>query len=180
MPRYVAFLRAVNLGAKRRFGGPDQVAATVAAGGRDVQTYLATGNVRLTSPRRSTDAVARDLEAAYLADRGFEVPTVVFTPEQLRAVVADADDLIAQHGEPARVLVTLYAREPETEAVTAAHALDLPDSVYVRGRAAHAFLSGDVHTSTLLRHKTFGGLGAGTARTLTVLRTIAQRWCEPS
>ena len=38
MPTYVAFLRAVNLGATRKFPKADIVAATEAAGGVDVET----------------------------------------------------------------------------------------------------------------------------------------------
>ena len=70
---YIAFLRAINLGATRKFPKDAVKLATEAAGGTDVETYLNTGNVRLTSTRRSAAAVARDLEQAYAADRGFEV-----------------------------------------------------------------------------------------------------------
>ena len=45
---WIAFLRAINLGAKRKFPKADIVAAVEAAGGRDVETYINTGNVRLT------------------------------------------------------------------------------------------------------------------------------------
>ena len=45
MPTYVAFLRAINLGPNRKFAKADIVAATEAAGGTDVETYINTGNV---------------------------------------------------------------------------------------------------------------------------------------
>lgn len=177
MPSYVAFLRAINLGATRRFPAADLVAATQAAGGADVATYLATGNVRLTSSRRSASAVARDLEAAYAADRGFAVPTVVLTPAQVREVTALAEEVLAEHGAtPGQVLVTLYAEPPDPEAVAAAHAWDGGDRVVVRGRAAYALLAANVHSSTLLRSKEFRALGEGTGRSLAVLRTLAERW----
>ena len=175
-PTYIAFLRAINLGATRRFGAADIVAATRAAGGTDVQTYLATGNVRLTSSRRSVDAVARDLAKAYAADRGFDVPAVVFTPAEVARIVEIADDLIAEHGEPAQLNVTLYARPPQQGAVEAAQALALQDAVFVRDRAAYVFLRSDFHSSKLLRAKAFTALGEGTARNLTVLRSIVARW----
>lgn len=177
MPRYIAFLRAINLGATRRFPAADLVAATRAAGGTDVQTYLATGNVLLTSPRRSAGAVARDLEAAYAADRGFAVPTVVLTPAQVRDVTALAETVLAEHdGTPTQVLVTLYAEPPAAEAIEAAEAWADDDRVIVRGRAAYALLSDLIHTSKLLRSKEFRALGEGTGRTLGVLRTLVERW----
>ena len=55
MPAYIAFLRAINLGATRTFPQDAIRTATEAAGASDVETYINTGNVRLThrssSPR---------------------------------------------------------------------------------------------------------------------------------
>ncbi|HEV2798078.1 MAG TPA: DUF1697 domain-containing protein, partial [Nocardioides sp.] len=44
MPTYVAFLRAINLGRTRKFPKDAIKAATEAAGGSDVETYINTGN----------------------------------------------------------------------------------------------------------------------------------------
>ena len=79
MATYVAFLRAINLGAKRTFPKADLQRVVEETGACDVAVHLNTGNVRLTSRQRSTSAVEKTLEAAFLADRGFEVPTVVPT-----------------------------------------------------------------------------------------------------
>ena len=79
MPTYVAFLRAINLGPNRKFPKADIVAATEAAGGTDVETYINTGNVRLTSGLRSAAKVEAALEKAYEEQTGFAVPTIVFT-----------------------------------------------------------------------------------------------------
>ena len=57
VPTYVAFLRAINLGAKRKFPQDAIKTATEAAGGSDVETYINTGNVRLTHPSRSVAAL---------------------------------------------------------------------------------------------------------------------------
>ena len=178
MPTYVAFLRAINLGAKRRFPKADVLAATGAAGGEDVQAYLNTGNVLLTSRRRSAAAVARDLERAYAEDRGFEVPTIVFTTAEVAAIAETADELVAELGEPAQLNVTLYADPPPAEAARAVEALGLPDRAVVRDRAAYVFLHDGFHGSKLLGAKEFRALGAGTARNVTVLREIARRWCR--
>lgn len=177
MPTYVAFLRAINLGAQRRFGKDEVAAATESAGGTEVATYLNTGNVRLTSTRRSASSVATALTKEYANDRGFQVPVIVLTQAEVRAVVETADALIAQHGEPKQLTVTVYAEPPEAAAVAAAEGLNLADRVYVRDRAAFAFLGGGIKNSTLLTRKEFKALGEGTARNLSVLRELAQRWC---
>src|SRR5687768_7915039 len=83
VPTYVAFLRAINLGATRKFPKDAIKAATEAAGGTDVETYINTGNVRLTHPSRSVAKVQRALEEAYAGAAGFDVPTVVFTTKEL-------------------------------------------------------------------------------------------------
>ena len=169
MPTYVAFLRAINLGATRKFPKDAIKAATEAAGGSDVETYINTGNVRLTHPSRSV---------AYAAEAGFEVPTVVFTTKDLAALTARAEELHAEHDPAGQHYVTLYATAPTAEAVEAAHALDhAGEVVVVDGRAAYVLLEGNIHTSRLLASKELTALGQGTARTVKVLRTVTEKWC---
>ena len=116
MPDHIAFLRAINLGAQRKFPKADIVAATEAAGGRDVETYINTGNVRLDHSARSVAKVQSALEAAYAAEAGFEVPTVVFTTADLAAVTARAEELHAEHAPSGQHYVTLFATAPAAAA----------------------------------------------------------------
>ncbi|MBS2937139.1 DUF1697 domain-containing protein [Nocardioides sp. J2M5] len=178
MPTYVAFLRAINLGATRKFPKAAIVAATEAAGGRDVETYINTGNVRLTHSARSVAKVQAVLEEAYAAEAGFDVPTVVFTTKDLAALTARAEELHAEHDPSGQHYVTLYASAPAAAATRAVHAVDHPgETAVVDGRAAYVLLDGDIHTSKLLSGKEFKALGQGTARTAKVLRTVTEKWC---
>ncbi len=95
MPTTLAFLRAINLGARRKFPKEEIVAATEAAGFTDVATHINTGNVRFATRMRSRERIEAALEAAYLERTGFEVPTVVLTPAELHRVVEDAARLQA-------------------------------------------------------------------------------------
>ena len=119
MPTYAAFLRAINLGAKRKFPKDAIKAAVEAAGGTDVETYINTGNVRLTTSLRSRAKVEAALEKAFHADRGFEVPTMVFTLAELADVAAYAEQLRAEHGEPKAHYVALFKDAPTAAAVRA-------------------------------------------------------------
>ncbi|PKH37129.1 Uncharacterized conserved protein, DUF1697 family [Nocardioides alpinus] len=178
MPTYVAFLRAINLGATRKFSKDAIRVATEAAGGRDVETYINTGNVRLTHSARSVGKVQQLLEEAYAAEAGFEVPTIVFTAVDLAALTARAEELHAEHEPSGQHYVTLYAAPPGAAAVEAVHALaHAGETVVVDGRAAYVLLDGDIHTSKLLSSKEFNALGRGTARTVKVLRTVTGKWC---
>ena len=94
MPTYIAFLRAINVG-KRMFAKDAIVQACEDAGCTDVETYINTGNVRVTTRLRSRAKVEPALEEAFEAAAGFDVPTIVFTPKELTAVAADAEELAA-------------------------------------------------------------------------------------
>ena len=178
MPTYVAFLRAINLGARRKFPKDAIKAATEAAGGTDVETYINTGNVRLTHTARSVAKVQAALEEAYAAEVGFDVPTVVLTAADHAARTARGAELHAEHDPGGQHYVTLFPAAPDAAAVAAAHALEhAGETVVVDGRAAYVLLDGDIHTSRLLSSKEFTALGQGTARTIKVLRTVTEKWC---
>ncbi len=178
MPTYVAFLRAINLGATRTFPKDAIQAATEAAGGAEVETYLNTGNVRLTHPARSVAKVQQALETAYAAAAGFDVPTIVFTAAECAAVTARGEELHAEHAPSGQHYVTLYAAAPGADAVRAVQDLAHPgETIVVDARAAYVLLEGDIHTSRVLASKQFKALGQGTARTIKVLRTVTEKWC---
>ena len=65
MPTYLAFLRAINLGPTRKFPKAEIIAASEAAGFDSVETYINSGNVRVTSSMRSPAKVTAVLEKAY-------------------------------------------------------------------------------------------------------------------
>ena len=89
MADYVAFLRAINLGKNRKFPMAELRTCLEAAGFDEVETYIQTGNVRLRSSLRSPVRLAERLEEIFEADRGFAVPTVVMTANELRTVYDD-------------------------------------------------------------------------------------------
>lgn len=181
MPTYIGFLRAINLGAKRKFAKADIVAATEAAGGREVETYINTGNVRLTSSLRSTNRVAKVLEAAYAERAGFEVPTAVFDPAELREVLADAERF---GGGAEAAYVSLLMETPSAEAVRTAveraAAIAAPgERLEVNGRGAHLILDrADVyHQAKLANNFVEKQLGVATSRNLRVLSAVVEKWC---
>ncbi len=117
VPTYIAFLRAINLGATRKFAQLDIVRATEAAGGTAVATHGNTGNVRLSSPMRSLSRVQTALEQGYAADRGFAVPTVVFSPDELRTLADRGLELRAPRSRH-YVLSRSTLRRPRSHAMT--------------------------------------------------------------
>lgn len=177
MPDYIAFLRAINLGANRKFPKADIIAATEAAGMTEVATHINTGNVRFTTSMRSPAKVRAALQDAYLADRGFAVPTVVFTPEEVRAITTRGSELRPVNRDGERNYVQLFHEPPPQSAVEAVEALQFPgERVVVEGRAAYALVS-SVQGAGVINTKEYAALGEGTSRTITVLQAITSKWC---
>jgi uncharacterized protein (DUF1697 family) len=175
MPTHIGFLRAVNIG-KRQYRTADLRAALEGAGYGDVETYIQTGNIKVTTPLRSCAKVEDALEQLFLADRGFEVVTMVFTPQQVAAMAADADELAEEHGFAYGQYVTVLKREPTAAIRKELEALSSGDErLVVRGRAVHMLYDvpyGTSRTATRLEKIA----GPGTNRNAKVIRALAEKW----
>ncbi|WP_134765017.1 DUF1697 domain-containing protein [Nocardioides sp. 1609] len=173
MTTHVAFLRAINLGATRKFPKEAIVAATGTAGFDDVATHINTGNVRFSTRMRSRARIEDALERAYLADRGFEVPTVVYRTDELRDVVTDADGF----GHDAKHYVWLLKEAPTAALRERLEALSTADErVGLSERAVHLMLAGGYLDARLLR-PIEKSIGVATNRNVTVLRALVRKWC---
>jgi uncharacterized protein (DUF1697 family) len=174
MPTYIAFLRAINVGS-RTLAKADIVAACEDAGCRDVETYINTGNVRVTTPLRSRAKVEGALERAFEKVAGFDVPTVVFTPKELTAIAEDADRLGTGHS--GLHYVSLLKKAPTAAAVEKLDGAGKQgESARVSGRAVHLLLGKDYHSARLTNTVVERHLGVATNRNLTVVRTLAEKW----
>ena len=124
--------------------------------------------MRVTTPKRSVATVERALEEVFLGRAGFEVPSIVFTPAELRQVY---DDALAFPPPP-------YAfNEPPSDAEAeqvAAYETEL-ERARVVDRVAHVWIAGPFAEA-----KVFGALAKvfapGTNRNLKVIATLAERW----
>jgi len=173
MTTYVAFLRAINLGARRKVSMKELVTCLEEAGFEDVATHLATGNVRVRSRRRTTDSVEKAIEDALEQRFGFEVPTVVLTLADLARVVEEA----AATPEVKRTYVTLLKTAPPQGLV---HDLDSwsaqDEGARVGHRAVHWWADHDMHAGRLDNAVVEKRLGVATTRTLKVVRTVHDKW----
>jgi uncharacterized protein (DUF1697 family) len=176
MATYVGFLRAINLGQSRRFVKADIVAATEAAGFTDVATHINTGNVRFTTSLRSRATMETALETAYEERAGFEVPTIVFTPAEICAIVDDAEEVAGDHG--GSHYVSLLKNEPTAATAREFESLgDERDFARVRGRVVHLLVMDPYHHARLSNADVEKTLGVATNRNLRVIRTLAEKWC---
>lgn len=87
-PTHAAFLRGVNLGAKRKTGSAELRACFEGIGLEDVQTFRTSGNVVLGAGREAEAKLTLRLEEALHESFGFEVRVFVRTAKQVRAIAA--------------------------------------------------------------------------------------------
>ena len=174
MATYIAFLRAINLGAKRKFPKASIIRAVEAAGFSDVETYINTGNVRFDSTLRSRAKIEKALEDAFEAEAGFAVPTIVFTQRELTAIAEEAGGF----GHEGKHYVSLLKEPPSAAAVKR-----LEDAYRVEevakvggGRAVHLMLRENYHEAKLTNAVIEKHLGVATNRNLTVIRALAEKW----
>ena len=177
MATYIAFLRAINLGATRKFPKDAIKASVEAAGGTDVETYINTGNVRFTSSLRSRAKVEEALERSFEKHAGFKVPTIVMTPTELRQIAADAVEVAKQQSNTGAHYVSLLKEKPTAADVKRLEALDHgEDLAAVHGRGAHLLVVTPSARGRLSNATVEKLLGVATNRNLTVVRHLAEKW----
>ena len=175
MPTYIALLRAINVGG-RVFKMADLRECLEATGLRDVETYIQTGNVRFTTSMRSKAKVEKHVETTLQAACGFDVPTLVLTPPELRQVYDDALGLDSPlPGEPRRY-VTFLKGTPSPEAVQAVETTSFDgEAATVVGNAVHVWLTVPAHKAKSYNTKAHRSI-VGTTRDLKVVTKLAEIW----
>lgn len=178
MPTYIAFLRAINLGAKRVFPKEAIVATVQRIGFTEVRTHINTGNVTFQTTMRSVARIQESLEKTFREDRGFEIPTMVFTTTEFAALAREAQALSDARPGLARHYVYLLAEEPSAEVTRAVEATSSErGEMVVRGRAVHALLAPGYDEGVVDPLRAAKLLPVATNRNLNVILTIAQKWC---
>ena len=176
MTTHVAFLRAINLGNVRKLPMTQVKECLGEAGLTGVETYLATGNVRIETSRRSRSAVEQDVERALSASAGFDVPTVVFPTKELAALYADAVrlDISAQ-----RKYLTFLRDEPPAELADQIDGWEAPgEGAKVLGRAVYWWIDHPNAAAKMSNARVEKQLGTATTRDIKVVRTLVERWCS--
>jgi uncharacterized protein (DUF1697 family) len=177
MATFIAFLRAVNLGARRKVPMADARVWLAKAGLEGVETYIQTGNVRFTTTLRPRSKVERIVEEVLGESCGFDVPTIALTPTELRKVHADALALAPPIEDVARQYVTFLKEEATVEAAAPIDGWDHDgEAARVAGRAVHWWLSKTTHQARISNARIEKALGVGTTRDLKVVTTLTERW----
>jgi len=174
--RHVVLLRGINIGSRNRIAMPKLREVLAGEGFEDVQTYVQSGNVVLSSDA-SADEVARAIERLIANSFGLEIPVVARTRTQLAAVVR-RNPLGDVATDPKRYQVSFLADALPKEAakrLKAVAAAAEPESLVVSGRELFTWHPAGVARSRLWAHIAGKGLGVtATSRNWTTVTTLLE------
>jgi uncharacterized protein (DUF1697 family) len=179
MPRYVAFLRGMNLGG-RRISNDDLRAAFEGLGLTGVATFRASGNVVFDGPDGVGGAdVSTKIEAGLAGALGYEVPVFLRACEQVATIAArepfPAKQVKASAG---KLQVALLPDAPGKPARKEALGLATDeDRLAIQGSELFWLPSGGISESDLDLKTLESELGPWTMRTMGTIEQIAAKHC---
>ena len=112
MPRYVAFLRGINLGPTNKLSMPRLRELAEGLGYTDVVTYINSGNLILTATDPAA-TIEQRLHQALADELGRKVDVAVRTPARLATIVAENP---FPDGDPSYVTVAFLTKAVPAEA----------------------------------------------------------------
>lgn len=177
MPSYVVFLRAVNVGGRKL---PMEGARKALEDNEfhDVESHIQTGNFRVTTPMRSIAKVEQAVGEVLGKHAGYDIVAIARRPADLTKLVADVDAVpVALKGEQSRYVSLCVAAPTATRAAELEGWDATGERAHVMGKDVLLEFALPFHTAKLTGPKIEKVLGvAGTARNMTVVRALAQKW----
>jgi uncharacterized protein (DUF1697 family) len=177
MPRYIAFLRAINVGGHTvkmdRLRGLFEAISL-----SNVETFIASGNVIFES-RASAAKLESRIATHLLGELGYEVATFLRTPAEL-AKVAERDAFSGKSSikKPVADMVAFLHQPPKAAAKSALMALRAAqDDFAVVGREVHWWCRTKISESRFSNAALEKALGApATFRSITTIRKLAAKY----
>ena len=179
MPRYFALLRGINVGGHRI--KMDQLRELIEAlGFAQVETFIASGNVILSSPSRDVDAMEEQIAHHLHAALGLEVRTFIRSQSELDSIAA------FEPREPTSTdqsVYVIFMREPaDAELRRSLEGLSADtDNFEFAGREAYWLIDGKLSESPLFGMdlaKMTGGAPT-TMRNMTTVRGLVAKYSAP-
>lgn len=178
MPKYIAFLRAINVGGhivkmdhlRRLF---EQL------GFANVETFIASGNVIFDSKSRSTTALEQKIEKFLEQELGYPVATFVRSSGELPAIAEHKAFPESELNDKGHTLyIGFMANEPSDAAKCALPALcSKVDDLHVHGREVYWLCRTKFSESQITGAQLAKVLGmATTLRNVTTVRKLAKKY----
>ena len=175
---YIAFLRAINLGATRKFPKDAIVEAVEAAGFTDVATYINTGNVRFDTTLRSRAKIEAALEKEFEAKAGLRGADHRLHPEGAARDRRGGRRVAHRATAASTTSRCSRRRRPRPRCKKLEDSITTDEVARVGGRAVHLLLGDNYHEARLTNAQVEKYLGVATNRNLTVIRALAEKWAR--
>jgi uncharacterized protein (DUF1697 family) len=178
MPRYAAFLRGVNLGAKRKTGSAELRSCFEAIGLDDVETFRTSGNVIFDAGREPKSKLQRRNEKALREAFGFDVDVFLRTAAEVRAI-AGHEPFPAKlvQASDGKLQVAVLSKKPS--AATRKQVLELADDenrLAFEGSELYWLPSGGIRDSARYLKPIEKLTGAWTMRTKGTVEALAAKY----
>ncbi|HEU0051559.1 MAG TPA: DUF1697 domain-containing protein [Longimicrobium sp.] len=175
MPRYVAFLRAINVGGHTV--KMDRLRKLFEEMGfAEVETFIASGNVIFLADETDADALEAKIERELEGALGYAVGTFLRTPQELTAIAA-YEPFPASEREPRGVYVLFLKKPPTKEGKEKLLALGNDDEVFhAHGREAYWASFGGMGQSKITGAMLDRAVGTSTNRNVNTVRKLAAKY----
>jgi uncharacterized protein (DUF1697 family) len=175
VPRYVAFLRGINLGPTNKVSMPRLRELAAGLGYTDVVTYINSGNLILTATDPAT-TIEQRLHDAIADELGLKVDVAVRTPARLATIVAENP---FPDGDPSYVTVAFLTKAVPAEAKRRLAEMATDQEPYVfSGQEVYVhYIGGQARSKLAARFSDVVGVSATvrTIRTVTKVLELATK-----
>lgn len=176
MPRYVAFLRGMNLG-RRRIKNPELCVAFEEIGFNNVSAFQASGNVIFDTDENNPSIVSQSIEDGLRTSLEWEVPTFLRTAEEVQAIAAHSPfENVDVDARGKTQVIFMRRRIPDEERDTLMVLSTHEDMLETEGGEIYWSPKGNFLDSQL-DHKILEGIvGSFTVRTKGTIERLAKRF----
>jgi len=178
--RYVAFLRAINVGGRNTVRMEALRRQFESLGATNVETFIASGNVIFDTARRNAAVLEREIEAHLAKALGFPVGTFLRTIPEVAAVAAHAPFPQSEFAAGATTLYVAFLKKaPDAKVRAAVAALRNPvDDLTLHERELYWLRRNHVGESMLSQGQfEKAKVGDATTRNVTTVRKLAAKYC---
>lgn len=113
MQTYIALLRGINVSGQKLIKMADLKALLEKAGLEAVQTYVQSGNIVFSASKSTALALEKKIADTILDQYGYQVPVLIRTPDQWKAVRDGNPFFKAEPKEPEKCYVAFLSEVPE-------------------------------------------------------------------
>ncbi len=149
MTKYIAILRGINVGGKRKILMADLKELFIEIGFADIQTYIQSGNVIFNTKRKDDNIeLANKIEQSIAKNYDFKVPVIVRNVEELNEAISN--NPFFEKNDIERLHLTFLKEVPETEKLDKIKTYDYsPDKFEIKDKNVFVYCSGKYSDSKL-------------------------------